>query len=119
MAEAIYKAESACDKSDLEYSFADAHEAYELARARMMMHYADPIPEDDAEAKSYDERSLAFSAVHGAAINRVMLAPAESPLDVLRKMRIFRAEELHDGWTRAGVIVAQLVEDAENHLRVI
>ena len=48
------------------------------------------------------------------ALNAFLLHPADTPGDLSRKLRVFRDEQIAEGWTKAPLIVEQLVKDASH-----
>ena len=66
------------------------------------------------EAKDVpDEINEPLSDAHTEALNAFLLEPVERPVDLLRKLRVFRDEEIWQGWYRCGEIVRALTDDAE------
>lgn len=65
--------------------------------------YWDGLPDDvDAE----------LCGVTCDALNAFLLHPAETNRELAIKLRVFRDEEIEDGWTRASEIVASIAADA-------
>ena len=60
-----------------------------------------------------NEESIDYGTRTYAALNAFLLHPASDAKELARKLRVFRDEEIIDGWKRAPEIVAQLVRDAE------
>lgn len=46
------------------------------------------------------------------ALNAFLLCPAETAVDLSRKLRVFRDEAIADGWNRAAEIASVLAKDA-------
>lgn len=65
--------------------------------------YADGLP---------DEQDGELCGVTCDALNAFLLHPAETSRELAIKLRVFRDEEIEDGWTRASEIVASIAADA-------
>ena len=60
-----------------------------------------------------DEINDPLSDAPTDALNAFLLEPVDRPVELLRKIRVFRDEEIWQGWSRCGAIVKELAADAE------
>ena len=61
-----------------------------------------------------NELDMALCERNSQALNALLLSPVTTSYELLRKLRVFRDEEVCDGWFMAGQIVEQLVRDARH-----
>lgn len=88
-------------------TFADRFKAYRLARAEMDVAYAREQPDEVCER--IDEQ-------HTIALDRLMLTPAETIVDLRRKLEVFDDEEIDQDWWSLRQIVALIAVDARHLL---
>ena len=60
-----------------------------------------------------DDINTSLSDAHSDALNQYLLHPATKPYELVRKMTVFRDEEIIDNWCRGPEIVSVLCEDAK------
>lgn len=105
MADTTLQAESACENTELEILYA----AWRHAKASWEV--AQYAPENVGNDLP-DEIDRSFCEMTCDALNAFLLHPAKDSSELLRKLRVFRDEEIYAGWYKAPLIVEQLVQDA-------
>lgn len=88
--------------------------AYRITKAELDRHCA--TSPDAGDITEYERRTDRLSDLHTEALDRLLLTPAQSAGDFLRKLNIIVQEEIHDGWHLAAPIMALLRADGERLL---
>ena len=96
--------------ADPEREFRILYDAYRYAKAKWeLAMYAPEMLDDDVPQEIDDP----LSAAHRVALNNLLLFPAPTLAASVRKMTVFRDEEIWRSWSWAGEIVDCLTRDAE------
>lgn len=92
--------------------FTDRLRAYHIAKADLDRHQFGENPEGHEAELEFDKVTDRLSNIHTDALDGLLLSKAETRLQLLRKLEIIVAEEVHDNWHLSAPIMALALDDA-------
>lgn len=94
-------------------SFDERLSAYRIAKATMDLQQYSEHPSGDQESLiELDQRMDRLSEAHSEALDSLLLTKANTQVELLQKLEIIVAEEVHDNWHLSAPIMALALDDA-------